>query len=42
MEDLSFPTRDLTRAPAVEAQSANRWATRELPAIYVFNAVSSA
>ena len=37
MKDLSFPTRDQTCAPAVEAQNSNHWATQEFPAIYMFN-----
>ena len=31
MEDLSSPTRDQTRAPAVEAWSPNHWTAREFP-----------
>ena len=35
MRDLGSPTRDRTLALAVEAQSPNHWATREVP-VYVF------
>ena len=31
MWNLSSPTRDRTRAPALEAQSPNHWTTREVP-----------
>ena len=31
LQDLSSPTRDRTRAPAVKAPSANHWTTREFP-----------
>ena len=31
MWDLSFPTRDQTCAPGVEAQSLNHWTTKEVP-----------
>ena len=31
MWDLSSPTRDLTHAPELEAQSLNHWTTREVP-----------
>ena len=31
MQDLSFPTRDRTCAPAVEAQILNHWTARETP-----------
>ena len=32
MQDLSLLTRDQTMPPAVEAQSINHWAAREIPA----------
>lgn len=31
LQDLSFLTRDLSHAPAVEAQSPNHWASRGVP-----------
>ena len=34
MWDLSSLTRDWTRGPAVEAQSLNHWAAREVPLLY--------
>ena len=31
MQDASSPTRDQTRAPAVEAWSLNHWTARDMP-----------
>ena len=33
MWDLSSPTRDRTRPPAVEVQGLNYWTAREIPAL---------
>ena len=34
MWDLSSRTRNVTDAPALEAQSLNEWTSREVPSIY--------
>ena len=37
--DLSSPTRDQTRAPAVKVLSPNHWTTREFPSISFLSSV---
>ena len=37
MQDLSSPTRDRTRALAVEALSPNHWTAREIPMFFLKN-----
>ena len=45
LRDLSSPTRDWTRGPAVKAPSPNHWTTREFPAslylVFCTNVVTS-
>ena len=41
MWDLSFPTRDWTSAPALEAQSLNHWTAREVPIKPFFKALKA-